>query len=72
MRAVFTQALILLDLLHKDDEYRNFHYEKLEKMCIFLACPTRRVKKPIPRLKNVVEEIVPTYNKQFKGHFRYV
>lgn len=70
MRAVFTQALILLDSLHEDEEYRNFHYEKLKKMCIFLACPTRRVKKP--RLKNVVEKIVPTYNKQFKGHFRYV
>lgn len=64
---LFAENLLLLDTL--DDEEKNYNKE-LEN--IFLILPL--IKNPIvemPRLKNYVEEIIPTYNEeQFKSHFR--
>ncbi|XP_011706671.1 PREDICTED: putative nuclease HARBI1 isoform X2 [Wasmannia auropunctata] len=61
---VLAQTLILLDDFLDDTEC---NVENLQEELLFLS----RIKRPIPRLKNYVEEIVPLYNdEQFKSHFR--
>lgn len=70
--AIFAKALILFDFfdddesINHDEEYENI----LKILC--LVKNTTAFRKPIPRLTNYVEEVIPAYNdEQFKSHFRY-
>ncbi|XP_043283152.1 putative nuclease HARBI1 [Venturia canescens] len=76
VESAVVQSLVLFNVLFKEDKNDDFDendgniYEKnIDECSNFFV--RRMIKKRIPRLKNYVEEVIPSYSdEQFKSHYR--